>query len=218
MSKKQIIQVIQKNWVVFAGIGALVIIVALITSALSLKPGQELLPAYALAELWISALAFLIIWITLIVTIFQFRKSMAKPRIKVAFNKKGGQQATLIYEGGKRINALPTPLCLINEGNAISRYFQIDFIIPENIGKQSKYAPITRDDGNYVISYINDGNFTLFVNKPRPDPNINFAIAIDFDKCIKLNIPSFTVKYKVYGDWAETQEEKLKVICKKEGE
>jgi hypothetical protein len=206
MTKKQLARI---YWgaVITGGI----ILGGLIANAFLSNPDKELLPTYALAELYVSILAFAAVWITLIILIFQLRQSMAKPLIKVAFNKEGEQRATLIYrKDGRRENALPSTIWLINEGNAVARYFQIDFIIPENIGKQSRLIDnITRDDGNYVVSNINDGGYTLFVNRPRPDPNMNFSPAIDIKKCIKVN--SFEIEYRVYGDWAETQKGELKV-------
>ena len=177
------------------------------------NPGTDLLPKFTLAQLAISGIGFIVILVTLCYTIVQFRKSMAKPLIKVAFNEKGEQRTTLIYKG-KLTAGLPS-LWLINKGNAVARYFQIDFIIPENIGKQSKYIPIVRDDGKCVISYTNDGKYTLFVNKPYLDPNIVFSAAVDTNKCMKVNEDSFEIKYRIYGDWAETQEGKLKVNINK---
>ena len=104
---------------------------------------------------------------------------------------------------------------LINDGNAISRYFQIDFIIPENIGKQSQYVPIARDDGNnYIYSYTNDGKYTLFVNKPYQDPNITPSAAIDKNRFFDKD--SSEIIYRIYGDWGEKQEGKLKIIIKKQ--
>jgi len=177
------------------------------------NPGTDLLPKFTLAQLAISAIGFIVILVALCYTIVQFRKSMARPRIKVAFDEKGAQQATLIYKG-KLTAGLPS-LWLINKGNAVARYFQIDFIIPENIGKQSKDISIVRDDGKYIISYTNDGKYTLFVNKPYLDPNIVFYAAVDRNKCMKVNEDSFEITYRIYGDWAETQEGKLKVNINK---
>lgn len=178
------------------------------------NPGTDLLPKFTLAQLAISAIGFIVILVTLCYTLFQFRKSMAKPLIRMAFNEKGEQQAALIYKGGKLTTGLPS-IWLINKGNAVARYFQIDFIVPENIGKQSQYISIIRGDGRYVISYTNDGKYTLFVNKPYLDPNIVVSAAIDTNKCMKVNGDSFEIKYRIYGDWAQIQEGKLKININK---
>jgi hypothetical protein len=166
------------------------------------------------SQVTLSAIGFIAIFYAFYSTTIQLRKSMAKPLIKVAFNDKGEQQATLTYENGNS-RGLPA-LYLINEGNAISRYFQIDFIIPEDIGKQSRYVAITRNNGKYIIPNTNDGKYPLFVNKPHQDPNILLSPAIDFNKVYNSSKESFEIEYRIYGDWAETQEGKLKVIIKKQ--
>ena len=194
--------------------GGIIAIALAIVLPFIFNPGTELLPQFTSAQVAISAIGFIAILATLCYTIVQFRKSMAKPWIKVAFNEGGEQQATLIYEGGQLTTVLPS-LWLINKGSAVARYFQIDLIIPENIGKQSKHISIVRDDGNYIISYTNDGKYTLFVNKPYLDPNIVFSAAIDTKKCAEADEDSFEIKYRIYGDWAETQEGKLKVNINK---
>jgi hypothetical protein len=201
--------------IILGTVGALVIIfLALMMPIFSPELPLE---KSALIGLCFSALAFLTVFITLLYTMARFRKAMAKPQIKVAFNEKGEQQATLTYKDGE-LNGLPS-LWLINEGNAISRYFQIDFIIPENIGKQSQYvSDITRDNGKYILSYTNEGRYTLFVNRPYSDPNMVFWAAIDTKKCIEVYKDSFEIKYRIYGDWSETQEGALKVYVKKEQE
>jgi hypothetical protein len=200
--------------------GIVVIILAFALPFLS-NPGNELVPKFTLAQLAVSSAAFIIILVALGLTMVQLRKSMAKPLIKVAFNKSGDQQATLIYKNGQVTNSIPS-LCLINEGNAVARYFQIDFVIPEDIGKPSAinyqyaiYTSFVKDNNDYTLSYTNDGRYTLFVNRPYQDPNIVFSAAIDAQKCIEVYKDSFKIKYKVYGDWAETQEGELKVNINK---
>lgn len=201
-----------KRTITFAIIGVLVVIALAIGLPFFSRPCENLLPNFALSQLALSAVAFFVVFVALVLTIFQFRKSMARPLIKVAFNEKGQQHTTLIYKNGK-ITAELLPLWLINKGNAVARYFQIDFIIPENIGKQSRYKPIARDNGRYIMPCTNDGAYTLFVNKLHLGPNI--SIAIDYKKCIQINEDSFEIKYRIYGDWAETQKGKLKVNINK---
>lgn len=192
-------------------VGALIIVGLAIGLPFLSKPSSSLEPNFELSQLAFSAVAFLIVFLSLYFTIIQLRKYMAKPRIKVAFNEKGEQQSVLTYKNGSA-SELPS-LWLINEGNAISRYFQIDFIIPENIGKQSVYVNIARDNKNYVISNINDGRYTLFVNRPYQDPHMIISAGIDYRKLVEGN---YTIKYRVYGDWAEIQEGTLRVIINRE--
>ena len=201
----------------------LVIIGALIAVGLSIglpfvtQPSEQLMPRLTLSQLALSAAALFLMSVALYLTIVQARRAMAKPLIKVAFDEKGGQQTTFIYKDGKVIKALPSPL-LINEGNAVARYFQIDFIVPEDIGKQSRYKAIaSRDAGKYIVPYTNDGEYTLFVNKPYSPEDTHLTLAIDHNKIMKFPGASFKIEYKVYGDWAETQEGELTVKIDKQG-
>ncbi|MBA7695313.1 hypothetical protein ES703_103937 [subsurface metagenome] len=167
------------------------------------------------AQVVLSAIAFPAIFSALYLTMVQLRKAMAKPSIKVAFNKEGEQKATLTYKDGNLEAGLPI-LWIINEGNAVARFFQIDFFIPENIVRSGVYVPLRKHDGNYILSYTNEGRYTLWVNRPYQDTNMIFSSAFGINKLLDEFKDGFEIEYKIYGDWAETQEGKLKVIIKKQ--
>ena len=188
-------------------IGAIVVIALAIGLPFLSNPSEDLLPKFALSQLAFSAVAFLIVFLALYFTMVQFRKSMAKPIIKVAFYESREQSFTLTYKDNLPTNNLPI-LWLINEGNAITRYFQIDLIIPENIAKTSA-SNMVKNNGNYIFSYINDADYTLFVERPQKFQNLNLSTLIDDQKCIKSSEKSFPLKYRIYGDWAETQKGEL---------
>jgi len=198
-------------------IGAIIIIALAIGLPFLTRPSENLLPNFALSQLAFSAVAFFIVFLALYFTIVQLRKSMAKPHIKVAFSNSGKQQDELIYYINGKTSQLSS-LWLINDGNAIARYFQIDFIIPIDIGKPSQYVTLVRDNGNYILTYTNEGKYTLFVNRPFQDPNLIFPAAINKDKCIDIYRDSFKVEYRIFGDWGETQKGELKVNLIKQQE
>lgn len=172
---------------------------------------------WARAQVVLSAIAFPTIFATLYLTMVRLRKSMAKPKIKVAFNEKGEQETNLTYTDNNP-HGLP-PLWIINEGNEISRFFQIDVIIQKNIvndrGKNllSDIEHITlKEFGNdYIFSYTNEAKYTLFINKPYNDQDFILNFALDYKKCIEEFKNDFRLKYKIYGDWAESQEGILRV-------
>ena len=56
------------------------------------------------------------------------------------------------------------------------------------------------------------------MNRPYKDPNMRFYAAIDFRKCSGIYKDGFVIKYRIYGDWAETQGSELKVILKENQE
>jgi hypothetical protein len=169
----------------------------------------------ATAALGYAVLAFIGIWYTLWFTYAQLERALAKPKIKVAFNKDGEQQTTVAFKDGKLVTGIPHP-CIINEGNAVARFFQIDFFMPEDIARPTGHADTRRENGKYVLSYPNEGRYTLFVNRPFFDPGMLFSSQMNIEKCYDWNVDEFIIKYHVYGDWAETQEGELKVIIDKQ--
>ena len=197
---------IQRNAVI------IVIITCLLIIVFSLILDLTLLEILAFAQFIFSMLAFAAVLYTLYFTSEQFRKSMAKPSITVAFSKDGDQQATITYKDGNLKHGIPC-IWMVNKGNSVARYFQIDFLIPDNIFGRSAcgYANIVKDGDFHILSYTNEGRFTLFVNRPFSDPNMIFSLAFDKDKVFKYYKDSYEIKYRVYGNWLEPQEGALKI-------
>jgi len=206
-----------RKQILVAGIVAFVVIVWLIVCAILVNPGAELLPTYALAELWVSALAFLVVWLTLILITFQFRKAMAKPELKVIFSENGKQEISIDIYKDKIIKQY-LKLSVVNKGNAITDLFQIDFDIPDRfnptINSNTVNSVHHRANGNNrIVSFINKHEYVCFVNIPTPIPSLVLEIhKSEYDKYSR----HLVIPYKIYGDWAETQEGKLKVNINKQ--
>jgi hypothetical protein len=91
---------------------------AIVVSPFILRPNADESIQWATARTTLSAITIPIILGGFYFSTIQFRKALSKPKIRVAFNENGDQQAELKY-----INLNPCslpPLWLINEGNAIS--------------------------------------------------------------------------------------------------
>jgi hypothetical protein len=212
----------ENKLIVWGAVCAIIIIGLGFTLPYRLGNQPSLADGLAIIQVYYTAVGFLAITITLLVTMSQFRKSLAKPKIKVAFNEKGEQQTILEYTDHNP-GGLPHPW-LINEGNEISRFFQIDVIIPKNIGnyKVKMFLPnhpntsFDEFGNDYILSCKNEGRYTLFINKPYYDTEILLDKALDINKCIELFKNDFTLKYNIYGDWGEPQGGELKVIIKKQ--
>jgi hypothetical protein len=198
-------------------IGGLVAFLAVIVP-IHVNSHEELSIQLAWARVTLSAITIPALLFGFYLTSIQLRKSMAKPKIKVAFNEKGEQNTLLTY-ASENIGALPHPF-ITNEGNTVARYFQLKVIIPNNIimynsrifendPKLIKREEIDTD--TYSFTYTNDGRYTLFVNDPYFDPIFSFESALDYKKCVELFPSGFTLKYIVYGDWGEPQEGELKI-------
>ncbi|OGO30545.1 MAG: hypothetical protein A2Z29_11240 [Chloroflexi bacterium RBG_16_56_11] len=197
--------------------------VAVVVTPFFLYPSSDESINWARARTTLSAVTIPIVIFGFYFTTIQFRKSLAKPRIKVVFNEKGEQQAIVEYTDENR-GALPHPF-MINEGTAVARFFQIVVTIPKNIGNyrardylaDARYVSLDDfDTDNYVFTYTNDGRYTLFVKKPYSDPVFSLESVLDYKKCIELFNTGFTLKYEIYGDWGEPQKGELKVILKKQ--
>ena len=196
------------------GAGIFAIILAIVLPFIT-APNENLASKFALAQLSLSSVGFILIIVTLCFTIVQLRKSNAKPKIKVAFNEEGEQSFTLTYKDNKPAPSLPL-MSLINDGNAIARCFQIDFVIPKSVSKDKL---TTKDSyGNGIYTYINDEKKPLFVKKPSKPVDLSITYGIDNRKYLKYTKPSFTVKYRIYGDWNEIQEGKLTIRLQKQKE
>ena len=217
--KKNFKEANKANALVGAGIITIILSVLL---PIIIRPCENLMPVFSSAQLAISAIGLILVIVALGYTMEQFQKSMAKPKIKVAFNEKGEQEANLTYINNNPCG-LP-PLWIINEGNEMSRFFQIDVIIPKYIvnhrGKtilfDIPHISLEEFGNEYILSYKNEGKYTLFINKPYNDTDFTLNSALDYKKCIELFKNDFILKYNIYGDWGEPQEGELKLIINKQ--
>jgi len=203
----------------------IIIITAIVTYVLKLGYSQMI----ATAGLLFVVAAFALVLLNLNATYVQLRKSMAKPQLKVALSEDGKTEAIIdIPKDEERKTSLS--LWIINTGNAVTRLFQIDFEIPDIFDPELKgsiggrflpYETIRpSSNGNAsedtrIISFCNDWDFCVFVNSPVEFLTLSL-------KSLPQNYEDYEeeyeIRYRVYGDWAETQEGKLKVICKKKQE
>jgi hypothetical protein len=213
-----------RKQILVAGIVAFVVIVWLIVCAILVNPGAELLPTYALAELWVSALAFLVVWLTLILITFQFRKAMAKPELKLFFGKDNnefGENSKTSIEvniNKDRYYEVQLYLWIKNTGNAVAKTFQIDIEVPSifdpiNFNTKQGNLPsrLSPDGKSRIYSYYNKET-TYFVNKPE---YVDSIILASHPKQYEKYEAEYEILYRVFGDWAKSQEDKLKVICNK---
>jgi|GEM_PF-5117255 len=204
--------------------GALVIVAIAVGLPFILYKNVDLQIQFALSQLSFSAVAFLVVFFTFYFSIIQLRKVMAKPVIKMAFNEKGENQDTLIFENGHLTDG-ELALWIINQGKAVARYFQIDLRIPkEYINRKDlsletlTHGDIfyTEDNNNFIISFVNEGRYTLFVNKPIHAPIKYLSTVINRSTCPENNCGKFEISYIIYGDWNEIQKGILTVKIRKQ--
>ena len=194
--------------------------------ALLATRGLVLSDRVSIMRLFLNAVAFPGAVIALMVAIAQFRKSMAKPRLKIAFSEDEKTEAA-IYISKDKDDKSSLNLWIINTGNAVTKLFQIDFEIPNIfdpgpnrlIGgrflQNQIISPSSNGDASEetrILSFCNDVDFCVFVNCPVKFLTLSLQSILqryeDYEE-------EYEIRYRVYGDWAETQEGKLKVICTK---
>lgn len=189
------------------------------------SPELSLLENLGVMQLSFTVLAFFVVFITFILMIRQFRKSMAKPKLKVAFTEDGKTETTIIItQDRKKMHHLN--LYIINSGNAITKLFQVEFEIPIILNPSFSRAVVNNippyipprpssNRGKRIFPLCNDGNYCVFINSP-----------CEFHSLTLHSEPSnyeeykneYEIRYTVFGDWAETQEGKLKVSIIKQEE
>jgi len=199
------------------------ILILAFTSIVTLIKGLNYSEMIATAGLLFAVAAFGGVLLTLNATYVQLRKSMAKPKLKVAFTEDGKTETPItITRDRKKMHHLN--LYIINSGNAITKLFQVEFEIPiilnpsfsravvNNIPPYIPHRP-SSNRGKRIFPLCNDGNYCVFINSP-----------CEFHSLTLHSEPSnyeeykneYEIRYTVFGDWAEIQEGKLKVNIKKQ--
>ncbi len=165
----------------------------------------------------ISAIAVIF---TLIYATIQFRRTIAKPKIRINFDEKGKTEGNITIPEKDRSQSI-LDLFITNMGDAVAYIFQIDLEIPRLYHPEmpSLYDPkfkehITINQSNknndiQLVSICNNG-MPFFVNRPTKILYLSFILnATDSNQYSA----DFEIQYKIYGSWAESQQGKLKVRC-----
>lgn len=214
---------LKRYWVVL--VGAFISIFAA-SSPFFLWPNENPQINWSRSAVVLSAIAFPAIFAALYLTMIQLRKSTAKPKINAVFTENGTSEKaiTVIKDlSYKEEFQHELELSAINNGNAISRFFQIEFLVPHiyrprlSSFSQLRHGPLPPkfdvSEKFQKLSLYNDSDIVFFVKKPV---KICTLIIGTFTDKYEQYPKNFIINYKVYGDWAETQEGKLKVIIKKQ--
>jgi hypothetical protein len=199
------------NPFIFIGFGVIVALAAVILPLL-ISPDNEESLKWAIARTTLSAITIPIILVGFFYNTIQFQKTMAKPNLEVYFNKERNREHVIdLTEGKKEIE-----LWVLNTGNAITELFQIDFYIPRMFSPTIDchiIDSVTRykEEANILVSFRNKHNYVCFVNIPiQISP-----LVIELHPQLRNYVGEYEISYRVFGDWAETQEGKLKIILKK---
>ncbi len=187
--------------------------------------GLPLSDRFSAMQLFLSTVAFAGIFIALMVAIAQFRKSMAKPQLKLFFSKDNnefGEDSKTSMEVNvykDKYREVQLYLWIKNIGNSVATTFQIDIEVPSIFDptnfntKQGNLPSKLTDNGNIRIYTRYNTKKICFVNKPEYIDD-SIILGLHSDKYDKYK-NEYDIHYRVFGDWAETQEGKLKVNINK---
>jgi hypothetical protein len=176
----------------------------------------------ATAGLLFAVAAFAGVLFNLNATYIQLQKAMAKPILSLAFSEDGKTEATIIAskDGAKSRNL---EMWIINKGNAVTKMFQIELEIP-NILRPNFETPsytelpllnskLSLDKKATIFSFFSKEKVYCFVNLPvQIHPLKLHSQPEDFEEFQS----EYKLRYRVYGDWAKTQEDELKITISKQ--
>ena len=181
--------------------------------------------AVATAALGYAILAFIGIWYTLYATLAQLRRAMAKPELKLFFGKddnefgENDKTSIEVNVDKEKYKEVQLYLWIKNIGNSVAKTFQIEIEVPiifeptDFNTKRGKLPSKFIDNENFRIYTLYSTDKICFVNKPE---YIGDSIILGMNsKKYDEYKNEYGIHYRVFGDWAETQGDKLKVIIRK---
>jgi len=163
------------------------------------------------AALGFAIIAFLVMWITLCFTSVQLTKALAKPKLELSFNETGKTECDVKIKRGE----INVELWIVNKGNAITDFFQVDIVVPIEVlgGLKTNIVGLVQGhimEHNVVSSLVNKHHFVCFINRPITIPYLNLKVLPGQEYKDRYELP-----YKIYGDWGEPQQGYLKINVKK---
>lgn len=188
--------------------------------------GLELSDRLVVMQITLSSVAFVGVFIALMIAFAQFRKSMAKPKLRVIFSESGKSEISIDILKGKEVKH-ELKLSVINKGNAITKLFQINFIVPAILRPRfdawsalflgipsPPLNPLPNmSESKKLISFCSYDKVYCFINEPA---RINTLLLETLPEEYNNYPDKFIITYSIYGDWAETQKGELTVRIQKE--
>lgn len=175
---------------------------------------------YASAQLLFNVVVIIGIVFSLLFATARFRKSLARPSLKLTFDEKGATDIPLNI-GQQQQQDLKIPIYAYNKGDKVANTYQIQLEIP-NIFERYLIRESEGDrlDGKpssvlnaFVVSFYSYGKaeYTCYVDKYVPIGKIRLKAGKVFD----IKSKTLILNYKIFGDWGEYQKGSLKFICER---
>jgi len=182
-----------------------------------LAPEEDSLK-YANAQLLFSAVATIGIIFSLLFATAQFRKSLARPNLKLTFGE-SQKTKTSINLAQQQPSEQLIPIYAYNKGDKVASTYQIQLEMP-NIFERYLVRELEGDRlggkpssnaNTFVVSFYSydKPEYICFVDKYVPIGRIRLRI----DKRLDIKSKTLKLNYKIFGDWGEHQKGSLKITC-----
>ena len=169
---------------------------------------------YAHAQLMFSMVVVLAVIFTLLYATHQFRRSLARPNMRLVLDESGAKKKHFTLYKGK---ALDIPIYAYNSGDRIAATYQIELTIPKDFERYLVLAKEgTRLDGNdtghlnsFTVSFYNYDvpEYVCFIGKYVLIGLLRLSGVRQPD----LHSQNLKVDYRVFGDWGASQAGSLTV-------
>jgi hypothetical protein len=204
--------------------GIVIILSALIIIALAVglpfftKPSTELQSKFELSQLSLSAVGFFIAFLAFYFAYLEFRKSNTKAQLRLAFSEDGKRETSIQVSRVKDLDNIGLDFWIINNGNVISKLFQLELQIPGLFNSHFILEGRTlqcssRDSGNntVILSLVNNEKIVCFVNNPVKIEDVKLGT----DQRGYDNYDDFIIYYRIISDWPKPITGNLRVHIKK---
>ncbi len=181
------------------------------------KPSEPSLQ-YAEAQLVFTAVAIIAVLFSLLYATHQFRRSLARPVIELAFDEMGNKRKHI---GLSQVKQLDIPIYAYNKGDRVATTYQIELKIPNVFEKYLVRAregdrldgKQTGEPDRFTISFYsyNQPEYTCFVGKYVLIGKVRLKVTDE----LKLPSQNLRIAYTIFGDWGDHQENSLKLEFQK---
>jgi len=177
---------------------------------------QEASLQYASAQLVFTTVTIMGIVFSLLYATYQFRRSLARPIIKLTFDEMGATKKSIDL-GVQQITALDIPIYAYNKGNKVATMYQIELRIPSVFERYLVRAQegdrldgkVIDDSSVFTVSFYsyNKPEYACFIDKYVPIGKARLRVG----NTVKSKSKNLKIAYKIFGDWGESQEGTLKL-------
>lgn len=177
------------------------------------KPSDPLLQ-YANAQLSFSGVVVISVVFSLLYTTYQFRRSLSRPVVELAFDEMGNKRKHI---GLSQVKQLDIPIYAYNKGNRVATTYQIELKIPNVFEKylvcarneDRLYGKQTDEPDRFAVSIYsyNQPEYMCFVGKYVLIGKVRLKVRDE----LKLLSQNLKITYTIFGDWGESRGGSLKL-------